>query len=928
MKRALAERAKQSGLPNGVGHAVPSDPTLPQSSLVEPPAPAPAPTAPPTTSAPSAPPSKPPSTSPRPKKRLRESIVKLQEEDEEDANASAFYLRHQNRALSSELRHLHNQLHRLERERSFRRTQCTQAANALHTLQATWTRIEQALQKHALLPQVNGANSSTSAGPDVDLSAAHQSPPLSTGSGTSVEVLSSLLNALTALGEIPSPSCTYASSDAPPALPSASDATSTATNDVAANDDDQDQMMDTDQVQSSQMQSQELCDLSKVSQAISERAYVLQNWIFSLLPLLPSDPSVPKEVQETATTQLHRQLDELRAQQETSQAQIQELGRTRDELAESDRRVRRGLYRLASKRMQLDQVLKAIVASDEDKDAIAAFMDQEQEAISAAHESAPTQEEAPGGSGVSSALLDQWKQKYSDVEQLSTAREEQINQLLMERDEQTKRINSLIATANASSTTPTEENMVSEIYTELNTKLATAERTVAEMRERERLLKEEWSQALANSKMAHETIEELQAKHSKRWAEFGDEDNATSTEEGGVSASAQAEEIIKLQHKLTQALENVRQAEHTRQTLQEAVVMNESLNAKLDEVKAKYSALQLSRANSSAHHSSSAATPPPPSMEGITTPKAKSSASAATPSSEKSDRSEKPEKSSSDKHHREYRRLQKQLAAATASKESAKAKLERTEKERDMLNAANARLLKQAVEKDEMNAKSLSTILHLKQLTDQVTKEKENLEAQVKSAQQVALSARLASNARERLSEEMEKERKSMEARVEEWESKCQEINLEKDQIEGRISQEQAKISGLKQDLESVKARCDELASESASLRQEKRTALESMATAQKKAADAVKQTERLAKASGNAVVGGFTAEQLHTQVKHLKSRVNCPVCNARDKNCILLRCRHMFCKNCVDENIKNRSRKCPACGIRFDTKDVADIWL
>ena len=103
---------------------------------------------------------------------------------------------------------------------------------------------------------------------------------------------------------------------------------------------------------------------------------------------------------------------------------------------------------------------------------------------------------------------------------------------------------------------------------------------------------------------------------------------------------------------------------------------------------------------------------------------------------------------------------------------------------------------------------------------------------------------------------------------------------------------------------------------------------MESLAIAHNDAEEARNQTEQLSRASGGAIVAGFTAEQLHTQVKHLQSRVMCPVCNARDKKCILLRCRHMFCKNCVDETIKNRSRKCPACGIRFDTKDVGDIWL
>ena len=103
---------------------------------------------------------------------------------------------------------------------------------------------------------------------------------------------------------------------------------------------------------------------------------------------------------------------------------------------------------------------------------------------------------------------------------------------------------------------------------------------------------------------------------------------------------------------------------------------------------------------------------------------------------------------------------------------------------------------------------------------------------------------------------------------------------------------------------------------------------MEALAVSKKETEEARRMNEQLSKASGGAIVEGFTAEQLHTQVKHLKSRVHCPVCNVRDKKCILLRCRHMFCKNCVDENIKNRSRKCPACGIRFDTKDVGDIWL
>ena len=40
------------------------------------------------------------------------------------------------------------------------------------------------------------------------------------------------------------------------------------------------------------------------------------------------------------------------------------------------------------------------------------------------------------------------------------------------------------------------------------------------------------------------------------------------------------------------------------------------------------------------------------------------------------------------------------------------------------------------------------------------------------------------------------------------------------------------------------------------------------------------------------------------------------------------MRCRHMHCKQCVDERISNRSRKCPTCNNKFSDKDVEDVWL
>jgi hypothetical protein len=107
--------------------------------------------------------------------------------------------------------------------------------------------------------------------------------------------------------------------------------------------------------------------------------------------------------------------------------------------------------------------------------------------------------------------------------------------------------------------------------------------------------------------------------------------------------------------------------------------------------------------------------------------------------------------SSSEYLHRDYRKTRKELATVTANHTT--------------LLSNNARLLKQITEKDEMNAKSLSTILHLKSTTEKLVEERDHLELQMKNASQLALAARLATNAKERVSEELLKEKDDLDTR-------------------------------------------------------------------------------------------------------------------------------------------------------------------
>ena len=125
-------------------------------------------------------------------------------------------------------------------------------------------------------------------------------------------------------------------------------------------------------------------------------------------------------------------------------------------------------------------------------------------------------------------------------------------------------------------------------------------------------------------------------------------------------------------------------------------------------------------------------------------------------------------------------------------------------------------------------------------------------------------------------------------------------------EMEFEVAQRDAEIISIKKDLEASGSRCDELMSESNAVLKAKASALEELHVTKKKYFEAKKSvargTENTDDQSGEVQ---FTAKQLSTQLDVYKGRLACPVCNNRDKSCILLRCRHMFCRQCVDTSIK-----------------------
>lgn len=134
----------------------------------------------------------------------------------------------------------------------------------------------------------------------------------------------------------------------------------------------------------------------------------------------------------------------------------------------------------------------------------------------------------------------------------------------------------------------------------------------------------------------------------------------------------------------------------------------------------------------------------------------------------------------------------------------------------------------------------------------------------------------------------------------------CQSLLDEKEQVEGLLAQSKGKAATIRKDLNAARTRCDDLASESNKKEEENKKIVEKFAVVTKEANEsAMKAAASSSGKSDRGAASAFTMDQMTTQVKYLSCRINCPVCNVREKNCILLRCRHMFCQQCVDVNIK-----------------------
>ena len=97
---------------------------------------------------------------------------------------------------------------------------------------------------------------------------------------------------------------------------------------------------------------------------IAARAAILRDGVLGLLRTASVSQGAPLADAAPSDPLLKEHIALLESELESSESRLEEMAHARNEAAASERRVRRGLYRLASGRITMDEVLKAVEKED------------------------------------------------------------------------------------------------------------------------------------------------------------------------------------------------------------------------------------------------------------------------------------------------------------------------------------------------------------------------------------------------------------------------------------------------------------------------------------------------------------------------------------------------------------------------------------
>jgi hypothetical protein len=306
-----------------------------------------------------------------PRKRKYEDTEDTAADNDNDANSSSFYLKHQNRALATELRDWKFQCTQLITERDARRHHSRQAFRYLQQWKLSWQALEQQQQLHGTStlrktstdPEIPSTSSSMpmeggeqqqhrqDVHPNNDNTTTRSTNaplflPASTGSGDSVEWSRALHQALLEIGNVS----------------------------ASLDDNDQDWIVYMEQATANMV-----ARIQTLSEWLTNIQIQQQQQQQHGITRLESNSTT-----NTATMSLQNDLAALKIRCAEFEQQVTELVQSREQSQARERRLRRNVFRMAAGIATPDQVVHALESNDDDDIEASVQLEKQQHLLAAA----------------------------------------------------------------------------------------------------------------------------------------------------------------------------------------------------------------------------------------------------------------------------------------------------------------------------------------------------------------------------------------------------------------------------------------------------------------------------------------------------------------------------------------------------------------
>ena len=69
------------------------------------------------------------------------------------------------------------------------------------------------------------------------------------------------------------------------------------------------------------------------------------------------------------------------------------------------------------------------------------------------------------------------------------------------------------------------------------------------------------------------------------------------------------------------------------------------------------------------------------------------------------------------------------------------------------------------------------------------------------------------------------------------------------------------------------------------------------------------------------------TDESYIAEIAKYRELIRCSQCRMRNKDCVLTKCLHMYCRRCIEQNLSQKKRKCPSCYTKFTSDDIRTFY-